>query len=71
MKLLRLILANAVLLFSSCLWAGEDGMVNMPKISPKKTYTVDSKERGEDLLDQRGFGRHHLAANDHLRQCGA
>ena len=37
-------------------WSGEDQMINMPKIQPKKTYTVKDQQAGEDLLDNRGYG---------------
>jgi hypothetical protein len=36
--------------------AGSEGMPGMPIISPKKTYSVPSKDAGEELQDQRGFG---------------
>lgn len=39
-------------------WAvhADEGMTQMAKTKPTKTVTVQSKEQGEDLLDQRGFG---------------
>lgn len=37
-------------------FAADDGMVNMPKIEPKRTITVKSVDEGETLQDDRGFG---------------
>lgn len=37
-------------------FGSEEMMNQMPKIKPKASYTVESKEKGEDLLDSRGFG---------------
>lgn len=38
------------------LWAMDEGMPNMPKLSSKKVSTVPSTEAGETLVEQRGFG---------------
>lgn len=37
-------------------FAAEEGMTQMPKIKPKSIYSIQSNEKGEDLLDNRGFG---------------
>ena len=46
----------ALVLAQSLAWAGSDGMSNMPKIQPKKSYTVKNADQGDELLDKRGFG---------------
>ncbi len=50
------IFLGALLASSNFAFATEEGMTQMPKIKPKSSYTVQSKEKGEDLLDNRGFG---------------
>jgi hypothetical protein len=45
-----------VTLLSTAAWGMEEGMPKMPRIQPKKTYTIPTKEAGEDLLEQRGYG---------------
>lgn len=37
-------------------WAGREGMPNMPLLEPKKNFTVSTAEKGEELLEGRGFG---------------
>ncbi len=49
-------LAFAILATSTHALAAEEGMTQMPKIKPKSSYSVQSNEKGEDLLDNRGFG---------------
>ncbi len=46
----------AILANSTLALALEEGMTQMPKIKPKTSYTVQTNEKGEDLLDSRGFG---------------
>ena len=36
--------------------AGTEGMPGMPKIAPKKSYSVSSVDASEELQEQRGFG---------------
>jgi hypothetical protein len=36
--------------------AGTDAFPNMPKIQPKKTFSVQNADAGEDLQAERGFG---------------
>jgi hypothetical protein len=46
----------SIAVISSPAWAGGEGMHGMPKITPKKTYSVTTDEEGEALLEQRGYG---------------
>lgn len=48
--------ALVTLVISAYAHAGTESMKEMPLIQPKTTVTVSSKEAGEDLNDQRGFG---------------
>jgi hypothetical protein len=41
---------------SSLVQAGTEGMKEMPMIQPKKSYSVPTKEAGEELDAQRGYG---------------
>jgi hypothetical protein len=36
--------------------AGKEGMSGMPLIQPKRTYTIPTREAGEELKAARGFG---------------
>ena len=56
MKYFKSILVVAILSQSYLVSADSEGMKQMPKITPKKIYTVKSKANGEDILDSRGFG---------------
>lgn len=49
-------LTFALLANSNPAFAAEEGMTQMPKIKPKSSYNVQNNEKGEDLLDNRGFG---------------
>ena len=56
MNLFKALSTAVALVLSLQARAGEEGMTHMPKVAPAKSYTVQTKESGEDLLDQRGFG---------------
>ncbi|MFL5814942.1 MAG: FixH family protein [Bdellovibrionia bacterium] len=43
-------------LISMTAHSAEEGMPRMPKIAPKKSYTVQSIEQGKTLLEERGYG---------------
>ena len=55
MTFIKFTLVATALLFPFELWAGEEGMSSMPKISPKKTYTISSKESARILLTNAGL----------------
>lgn len=46
----------ALSLISIPAWGGVEGMPKMPKIQPKKVYSIKNKKEGEELLEQRGYG---------------
>ncbi len=50
------ILLAAVFIITLMAANAEENMQNMPRIRPKKVYTIPSKEAGEKLLEQRGYG---------------
>lgn len=53
------VLFPALLLFAAsapAAFAIDEGMPNMPRIAPKRVYTVPTREAGEELLESRGFG---------------
>lgn len=56
MKTIFLTFAVQVFLASLPAFAMEDGMPNMPRIEPKRTYTIKSADEGETVQDDRGFG---------------
>lgn len=37
-------------------YSAEEGMKHMPQINAQKTYVIESNQKGEDILDGRGFG---------------
>lgn len=45
------------ILFASEGWSIEEGMSSMPKILPKKIYSLPSKEEAQKLFEQRGYGK--------------
>lgn len=45
-----------MLLLPAAALANEEGMREMPKISPSRSYVVGTKAQGEELLEGRGFG---------------
>jgi hypothetical protein len=47
---------TAALWISASATAGQESMPQMPRIAPKKTYTVKSQEAGTELLEQRVYG---------------
>jgi hypothetical protein len=53
---------NYIFFITAALWisasatAGQESMPHMPRMAPKKTYTVKTQEEGTELLERRGYG---------------
>ncbi len=47
---------SSLLILSAAGAESVQGMTGLPLVKPKKTYSVSTKDQGEELLEQRGFG---------------
>ena len=49
-------LISVVFLLVASAHAAEEGMREMPKIVPKRSFVVETREQGNEMLENRGFG---------------